>query len=88
MNWCLQEAADAAKGVVRSTADAAGRAAGKVEEKVAGAGSAALANASAAEEKTGRAMRVAGEKLEKDGAQAKRYYRGEEIKEKKGCSIM
>ena len=87
----LQDAADAAKGTYRSAADTAGRAAAKVEEKVAGAGSAALSTASAVEEKAGSVMRHAGEDLEKDGRASKKFYRGEQVKEEKknwGCSIM
>ena len=60
------------------------------------AGSAVLATASSAEEKTGAVMKQAGETLEKDGATARRYYRGDQAKHevkdearKKGiCTIM
>jgi len=88
----VQEAADATKGAVRHAADATKGAAHKVEHGVAAAGSAALGTAASGEEKVGHVMKEAGKRLEKDGAQAKQYYRGEETKEetkkKWGCSIM
>jgi hypothetical protein len=82
--WASNKAHDAA--------DTASRAANKVEDKVAAAGSAALATASSAEEKTGQFLKKGGEGLEKDGKQSKNYYRGQQVKEetksKWGCSIM
>ena len=73
-------------------ADTAGRVANKVEDKVAAAGSAALATASSAEEKTGQFLKKGGEGLEKDGRQSKQYYKGQQVKEEQkskwGCSIM
>lgn len=43
-----------------------------------------------AEEKTGRALKEAGQTLERDGRQTKQWARGEEVKEeaKKRCTIM
>ncbi|KAL4519727.1 hypothetical protein Ndes2526B_g01701 [Nannochloris sp. 'desiccata'] len=86
------DAADTAKSTYRSAADTTSRAANKVEDKVAAAGSAALATASSAEEKTGQFLKKGGEGLEKDGRQSKNYYRGQQVKEetksKWGCSIM
>lgn len=90
--FLLQDAADAAKGTYRSAADTASRAAHKVEDKVAAAGSAVVATAATGEEKTGAAMKQVGQALEKDGADARRYYKGEQVqaeaKKKGGCSIM
>ena len=78
---------------VQDAVDATKSAAHKVEHGAAAAGSAALATAAAGEERTGHVMKEAGKKLEADGAQAKRHYRGEQVKEdtkkKFGvCSIM
>lgn len=80
-----REAAQDASGYVRDRAH-------DVEHGVAAAGSAALGTASAGEEKVGHALKEAGKRLEKDGSQAKHFYRGEEVKEetnkKWGCSVM
>jgi hypothetical protein len=76
----LQDAADATKSAARSTVDATTRVAKQAEEKIAAGGSAVLAGASKAEEKTGAVLKDAGDKLEKDGRQSKQFYRGEEVK--------
>ena len=77
---------------LQDAADAAGRAADQVGDKVSAAGSAVVATAAVGEEKTGAAMRQVGKALEKDGGEAKRYYRGEqpvvETKKKGGCSLL